>query len=1004
MRPISRVTLEKRALHFKGRLAQFSEAHRGKITAYFCMEYGLPIPIYSGGLGMLAGDTLRSAADLKDPLIGVGLLYRNGYYTQEIADGHQVQPADAQKWNPARTPNLFDLQEGVDVNIFGNKITFRLWGYEVQGEGGGHVPLLLLDSAGFPNHGFDYITRRLYLSNPRDRLAQEIALGIGGMRALEHFKLPVSDHHLNEGHAAFAPLEFLSRTGRSFESLSREDLQSARRAFSFTTHTPVPAGFDRFEDGEIKFGFFGEKFLREAALVLGRDPHNQDYINMAYLAMRLSGVVNGVSILHAEVSEKMFPEFRPIIPITNGVHHLTWVSEPVAKLLTKYCPTWRVDPESLIELSSFREDPRFREELFAAHQESKAKLLERVRRTASIEMDPEVFTIGFARRFATYKRGDLLFLNSPEILRLAEEKGRLQIIFAGKPHPNDGGGLALVSRVIEAGERLNQSSNGRIKFVFLPNYNLEMAQDLVAGVDVWLNTPMRPHEASGTSGMKAALNGVPHLSTEDGWWEERRGGGWTINEGQKLEPTYEDPEVYQRDSSSLHQVLDRIIEAYYKRAEDPGFLNIMFEALAQNGSFFNTHRMVKEYRRRVFSDTRVLSATLPEPEELTLPPYVKLINLGRAAFDLRGAASPLEVEKLVAQNLIKNLPRSFRVSRYLVHKESVRIDRRWLGVGADREVIEERRDSFGQSGFEHWRQIDDFKGEVMADLLGTGKIQIISDPKNDPRCFRDGHLVSENPFILIPEFVGGKVHGVYKMDFRPGVDLDHEFVSEFTENLVRFAGFAKTELLSRELQADLSSFSDRQKLINWVLTLMTAGGFQDMPRYAIETNRVAFFSINGQNELVGSLAIGETTGEEFRQQISGLSQNVFTAGVRNFLREYDQSRSALNSRVNDRNLGPYVPIGPLLIKPGLPEYDPRDFSGEFDQARFAVLREAVEAAFQVDGKPIDHYLLMPVVDTKGNPQGLIYADNAFTGNPLSIDPYRNLAAVFAQALGKLIPG
>jgi starch phosphorylase len=958
------------------------------------MEYGLKkgLPIYSGGLGILAGDTLKSAADLKLPLSAVGLLYRDGYFRQKIINGQQENLPDM--WDPAKHPELIDLKEEVQVEIGGKKVTFRLWGHEVKGFGGGFVPLILLDSLGYPNPvGLEDITRNLYPGNEQTRLFQEMALGIGGMRAMAKLRLPVSYHHLNEGDAAFAPLESLRTLGKEYANLSPEDLNAVRKHFSFTTHTPVPAGLVTFRSKMVETAF-SEAFLRAAVLDLGRDPKNPDYINMAYLAMTLSEIRNGVSQLHARTSEKMFPDYVPIISITNGVHHLTWTSDPLARLYDEFCPEWRKDPTQLKKLKEVDAKFDFRKKLWEAHLEAKAELLRTIKERSGAEFDKDVFTIGFARRFAGYKRGDLIFSDPEELLKIAEEKGALQIVFAGKAHPHDGIGKGILADVIKKGRELTQRSNGKIKVVFLEGYDIDLGKLIASGVDIWLNNPIPPNEASGTSGMKAALNAVPQVSTWDGWWVEgarKDAAGWTI--GKDVAPD--------QHASALYQVTREVAAAYYNRETDPTFMDKMIGAAAENGSYFNTHRMDDEYFEKVWPPERLLSVSPQVQIEPSLPPEIKLLNLSDITPQITQAESRTDIESIAAKALNDNLRRCFRVGLYKVRNDAVRISRRWFSIGFGKTFDEENRPDFGKSKFKDWRTLQDFQGEVMGDLLHSGKIQIVSDPANDPRCYRDKELVSDNPFILVPEIVNGVIIAVYKIDFRPPVELEKSFEKEFTEKLIKHVGLNKERLYKKELDEDMAKIETPAGLISWVLTLMTAGGFVDMPRYAAETNRAAFFEYTGQR-LKGRLAVGDTSWDEHNKTLNNLSNRRFSEGIKDFLRKRDPSDFSLSQRIEGVILGENAITGPILMKFGMPSYDAKDFSGSFDSQKLSALKDKTEKLFWFSGHPVEEYLLLPVFGS--SPEeflGLVYVDNAFSKTPLSIEKYRDLVSAFGKYLARM---
>ena len=957
-------------------------------VAYFCMEYGLRsnLPIYSGGLGVLAGDTVKSAADLGLPMFAIGLLYRDGYVHQSITDGRQTHAA--QGWDPNQYPGLVDLKDSVAIPIGGHQVQFRLWGYEVKGHGGHIVPLILLDSLGANNiPGYDLITSQLYKAGSRERLLQDMALGIGGVEVLKWCDIPVAYYHLNEGHAAFAIVQVLKQLGKSFEELTPEDLQSVRQLFSFTTHTPVPAGFDKFHVNEVR-EVFSDAFQRTAVLGLGKDPKNLDYVNMALLAMRMSAVRNGVSILHAKISEGMFPEHTPIIPVTNGVHHLTWTAPATAKLLDSYCPGWKEDPTKLNELSGLKDNAQFLKDFWRAHQNNKKRLIRFIQSSTGVKMKAGVFTVGFARRFATYKRGDLIFTNEQELLDLAEELGGLQLVFAGKAHPADGGGQGIIAHVIEAGKRLTEKSKGKISFVFLPDYNMEIGEIMTAGVDIWLNTPLRPNEASGTSGMKAALDGVPHMSTEDGWWVENRGGGWTVGD-KALEPNDADPALYKADSASLYSELREAGLAYRSRGANNEFVHVMLEALAGNGAYFNTHRMVSDYAdkvwRRRFAPAPAISGKTVEEKRSA---QTLMSEVAGISYQLATLGANAKVEAAVALSLIANLAGCFRVTRYDAHRESVKIERRWTRERFEGVVFEEIEVANG--GFNNWRQREDFAGEVMAHLFKTHKLEYVPQPEKDSRCYRDGKLVSENPFILVPEIVDGEITGVYKLDFHPEQLRERGFERMFIETVMEIAGQARAEILIKDLDRDFSSINSEDQVINWALSLMTAGGFVDMPRSAIETNRVAIFLVNEKGQYVGKQAIGSTTHSEYWDKLGLISQDLFANGVQAYLRGLDQSGDSLNQHVAGKEVGENIVYSKIMMQDGIPVYDHTEFNGSFDTRKLAEVRERVESLLAIEGQRVDNYLLLPILGPDGNIYGMVYVDNVFSQKPLLADQYMKI--------------
>ena len=468
--------------------------------AYFSMEIALAssMPTYSGGLGVLAGDTIRSAADLGLPMVGVTLLHRKGYFYQRL-DGSGWQTEEPVNWSV--DDFLTDTGARASVEIEGRPVQLRAWRRDVEGRGGSVVPVFLLDTDLPENSPEDRkLTHSLYGGDLRYRLCQEVILGIGGVRMLRALGCDgIRRYHMNEGHSALLTIELLrelrERDGR--DHISPEDLEAVHRLCVFTTHTPVPAGHDQFPL-ELVDQVLGS---REACGI--DDPIcHEERLNMTYLALYLSHYVNGVAKKHGEISRHMFAGYE-IDAITNGVHAATWVSPPFRALFDRYIPGWREDNFSLRYALSIPDD-----EVWAAHQEAKRRLVESVNREFNAGFDVDVLTLGFARRAATYKRADLIFHDVERLRRIASQHGGLQLVFAGKAHPQDEEGKKLIQRVV----RIGQSLAGSVAVVYLPNYDMELAGLLTSGSDVWLNTPQRPLEASGTSGMKAALNGVPSLS------------------------------------------------------------------------------------------------------------------------------------------------------------------------------------------------------------------------------------------------------------------------------------------------------------------------------------------------------------------------------------------------------------------------------------------------------------------------------------------------------------
>ncbi|NIL96640.1 MAG: alpha-glucan family phosphorylase [Planctomycetales bacterium] len=551
--------------------------------AYFSMEIGChpDMPTYAGGLGMLAGDTIRSAADLAVPLVAVTLVHRQGYFYQRLDESgwQHEQPAN---WR--LEDHLTDTGTRALVTMEGRSVQLRVWQYEVQGDGGRTVPIYLLDADLDENTAWDRrLTDTLYGGDDHYRLCQEVILGIGGVRALRALGYDhLNRFHMNEGHPALLTLELLRerREAEGRSDISQEDLDAVRRQCVFTTHTPVPAGHDQF-DLELVDRVLGN---RQACGI--HDPIcHANRLNMTYLALSLSHYINGVAKRHADISRHMFADYA-IDAITNGVHAATWVSPPLAALFDRHIPGWRQDNFSLRYALSIPH-----QEVWEAHQKAKQRLIDYVNRETNAGLGDHILTLGFGRRAAAYKRGDLIFEDLERIRQIARDVGQLQLVFAGKAHPQDEAGKQLVQRIVQLGRQLAPE----IPIVYLPNYDMQLAGLMTAGVDVWLNTPQPPLEASGTSGMKAALNGVPSLSILDGWWIEgciEGITGWGIgSDGQA--------DGRGRDAASLYQQLATcVIPLYYQQRDR--FIEIMCHAIALNGSFFNTQRMVQQYVLRAY--------------------------------------------------------------------------------------------------------------------------------------------------------------------------------------------------------------------------------------------------------------------------------------------------------------------------------------------------------------------------------------------------------------------
>jgi glycogen phosphorylase len=573
--------------------------------AYFTMEIALEnaMPTYSGGLGVLAGDTIRAAADMKVPLVAVSLLYRGGYFSQRLeSDGTQLE--EPVEW---RVEDFLRQEEArTSVTLDGRTVALRCWRYSVRGVSGYEIPVYLLD-ADLPANdpASRALTGTLYGGDAYYRFCQEVILGIGGismLRALGYST--ISRYHMNEGHASFLAVELLNeeaaRAGR--RSIRAEDVQSVRRKCLFTTHTPVPAGHDRFPMEMVARAFrhrsdfldpadaFSSELLNE---VVQEDGPFKDFaeavraganLNMTYLALQLSGYVNGVAKVHGATSRRLFADLR-IESITNGVHAATWASPSFQQLFDARIPGWREDNFSLRAALGLPQ-----EEVWQAHQAAKRRLLEVVHVKSGLSLDPDLFTIGFARRATAYKRADLILSDLGRLKDIAVRAGPFQLVFAGKAHPGDAGGKEIIRSIFRAKKALRRD----LRIVYLDDYDMALGGSMTSGVDLWLNTPQFPLEASGTSGMKAAVNGVPSLSVLDGWWVEGHiegVTGWSVGENRGAGNPGPDR---RGEAESLYRKLQEVIlPLYYQQRER--FISVMQHAIALNGSFFHTQRMLQQY-------------------------------------------------------------------------------------------------------------------------------------------------------------------------------------------------------------------------------------------------------------------------------------------------------------------------------------------------------------------------------------------------------------------------
>jgi glycogen phosphorylase len=556
------------------------------IVAYFSMEIGLDpaMPTYSGGLGVLAGDSVRAAADLGVPMVALTLIHRSGYFRQQLdSEGNQTEgPA---LWSPEDT--LEPLEPRVSVTIEGRTVHIRAWRRIVHGVSGASVPVYLLDSNLPENQAEDRaLTDELYGGDSRYRLSQEVILGIGGvlmLRALGHDDIRA--YHMNEGHSGLLTLALLEEhlAGRDPASATEADFEAVRRKCVFTVHTPVAAGHDRFAVELVS-----RVLPPHLVEVISRTPSIHDgSFDLTHLTMFFCRSANGVSLRHGQISRDMFPQYE-VDEITNGVHAGTWVSPPFADLYDRHIPMWRRDNRFLRHAVTLPP-----EEIRDAHDKAKTALFNEVDRRTGVRLDSNALTIGFARRATAYKRADMLFSDLNRLRRIAQRVGPLQVVYAGKAHPRDEQGQAIIRNIFAAAAELK----GTIPVIYLQDYDMSLAGYICAGVDLWLNNPQKPLEASGTSGMKTALNGIPSLSVLDGWWIEGHiegVTGWSIGDG------WETVTDFKAEITSLYDKLEyTIIPMFYQRPS--AWAQVMRSCIAVNGSFFNAQRMMSQYAMNVYA-------------------------------------------------------------------------------------------------------------------------------------------------------------------------------------------------------------------------------------------------------------------------------------------------------------------------------------------------------------------------------------------------------------------
>jgi starch phosphorylase len=543
----------------------------GPKIAYFSMEIGVDskIPTYSGGLGVLAGDVIRSGSDLRLQLVAVTLVSKKGYLKQKItSDGRQLEYPE--EWNPAQYVKL--LPQTVNLRICGRPVTVGAWVYEQESLTGGTIPVLFLTTDVEGNSSEDRgITDFLYGGDEAYRLKQEIVLGIGGQRILEALNINVKKYHMNEGHSSLLTLELLRKNSL--------DADKVKNQCVFTTHTPVAAAFDKFS-----YDLVSKTLENNIPLNVLKDYGGLNSLNMTLLALNLSKYTNGVTEEHMEYSRKLFPGYH-IQEITNGVHSHYWTCPSFRGLFDKYIRGWANEPELLVRVDVIPE-----EELWEAHLKAKQTLLELVRENSGITMDAATLTIGFARRATEYKRATMIFSNL-ERLREATRDRKIQLVFAGKAHPKDLMGKKLIEEIFEYMELLKAD----VRMVYLENYTMEMAGKLTSGVDVWLNTPLPPYEASGTSGMKAAHNGVINFSVLDGWWIEgcvEGLTGWAI--GPSPDTAVGEEDRRKRELNDIYGKLQYLLLPKFYENRD-AWINMMKNSIGKVAYYFNTHRMMRKY-------------------------------------------------------------------------------------------------------------------------------------------------------------------------------------------------------------------------------------------------------------------------------------------------------------------------------------------------------------------------------------------------------------------------
>lgn len=561
----------------------------------------IDLPLYSGGLGVLAGDTLKTMADYKIPAVGIGILWHSGYFRQQFWYKYGQVP-EKTHWNPYNYPGLIPLENTITIKLKNEEISLKLWKYYVFSFKRDYaVPLVLLD-AELPqnNERLRNLTDQLYRSdNNWIKIMQRIILGFGGIKALEALGYPIRIFHLNEGHAAFA---FVKKA----EGLEERQIEELKKNFCYTCHTPVEASHDRFSEGDL-----ANVLSNENLNLLKKFGKEDSRINLTLFCLNVCSSVNAVSRRHKEIMQLQFPQYKEKIKhVTNGVHPYTWISESFLDLFKKFSPPIEdieKNPFSLANVLQIKENQDFRKALWQAHRINKQKLCLLLEKW---KIKEDVFTISWARRIAAYKRPSLILQDAERLLKIAKEIGPLQIILAGKAHPQDNLGFTFINEMLDKVDKLADKNYDLLKIIILENYDIYFGKLLTSGVDLWLNTPFPPFEASGTSGMKALFNGVVQLTTCDGWVVEAEDRGIGKIFGQRYQPGKigsEFDKSMQADAEELYQGLEEMAKLYYSIYDQKGlnfssgWIDLMINCIAAS-SHFNTYRMLDEYKANIWSN------------------------------------------------------------------------------------------------------------------------------------------------------------------------------------------------------------------------------------------------------------------------------------------------------------------------------------------------------------------------------------------------------------------